>query len=71
VRLTVAGLGLGLVVALGLGTAMQSLLFEIDGRDPVVYAAVAALLGLAAVAACWIPAARASSIDPVRALMSE
>jgi len=71
--LALAGLGL----ALGLGAAftatrlLTTLLFRVRPNDPVVYPVVAALLGLVALVACYIPARRASKIDPLTAIRQE
>ena len=68
-RLGVLGIGLGVVTALVLAGAMdQSLLFEIGARDPVVYGAVVVVLGVATAVACFVPASRASRVDPLKAL---
>jgi ABC-type lipoprotein release transport system permease subunit len=50
---------------------MSSLLFAVSPLDPLTYAAVAAVLVFAAVAASYLPAMRAASIDPVEALKAE
>jgi ABC-type antimicrobial peptide transport system permease subunit len=50
---------------------VQSLLFEIDARSPTVFAIVAAVLALVGLAACWMPARRASRVEPLAALRSE
>jgi len=65
------GGGIGLVGALGLGRAAQSLLFGLQGHDPVVFALAALLLMLVALGAVYVPARRASLVDPVRALRYE
>jgi putative ABC transport system permease protein len=65
------GLGLGLAAALGLAGALDDLLFDVSPRDPLTLAAVAALLLGVALAACGLPARRASRVDPVRALRYE
>jgi len=71
--LALAGLGL----ALGLGAAvtgtrlLTTVLFRVRPNDPVVYLAVAALLGVVALVACYIPARRASKIDPLTAIRQE
>ena len=69
--MTVVGGVLGLAAAIGLGRLAQSLLFEIKGYDPIVLAASAVLLALVAFAAGFIPAHRASKVDPMRALRYE
>ena len=54
--------------ALGLGQAARSMLFELEGHDPTVFAAAVLLLSLIAVAAGYVPALRASRVDPMQAL---
>jgi len=65
------GVGIGLVAATGLTRLMSSLLFGIKPLDPLTYALGALLLGLAAVLASYLPARRASAVDPVEALKAE
>jgi putative ABC transport system permease protein len=55
-------------VSLALGRAAASLLYGVSPQDPFTFAAVAALLVLIALLAGWIPARRAASLDPLRAL---
>lgn len=62
---------IGVAAALGLGRAARSLLFGLEGHDPVVFAASLALLGLIAIAAAYLPARRASRVDPIQALRYE
>ncbi|HSC29661.1 MAG TPA: ADOP family duplicated permease, partial [Vicinamibacterales bacterium] len=62
------GLAAGMLGAAAIGRTLQSQLYETRAMDPVVVAAVAALLGLVAVAACSVPARRAARIDPIQAL---
>ena len=68
---TLVGLAAGLPGAVFLTRFLSSLLFETTPLDPVTYAAVAAVLLAAGLAACWIPARRALAIDPMRVLRSE
>jgi putative ABC transport system permease protein len=69
--LALVGVALGLVGALWLTQVLQQLLFEVTPTDPVTYAGVAAVLGLAALVACYIPARRAARVDPIVALRVE
>jgi putative ABC transport system permease protein len=70
-RVVILGLVLGIAGALALARTMQSLLFEISPFDPLTFIAVAVLLGLAALLACWLPARRATKVSPIEALRSE
>lgn len=69
--LAVLGLLLGVAASFGLTQLLKSLLFGIGDRDPVTLSAVFLLLGLVALAACLLPAQRATKVDPVIALRSE
>jgi len=70
-RLVATGLVLGLAGAVLLTRLLSTMLFEITPTDPVTYAMVAVVLALTAVAACQIPAWRATRVDPLTALRSE
>jgi predicted permease len=70
-RMTVAGSAIGLVLALGLGRAAKSLLFEIQAHDPQVVGGGVVLLALVALGAAYLPARRASRVDPIVALKAE
>jgi len=69
--MTLAGGIVGLAGAIALGRAAQSLLYELQGWDPAVLAAAAASLALVAFAAGFVPALRASQVDPMSALRYE
>ena len=71
VRLTLIGLAIGLAGAFGLTRLMASLLFGVSARDPMTMLSVAAILAGVAVAASYIPARRATRVDPVVALRYE
>jgi ABC-type antimicrobial peptide transport system permease subunit len=66
-----AGVAIGLAAASGLTRFMSSLLYGISPLDPTTYFAVSSLLVLAAVLASYLPARRASAVDPVEALKAE
>ena len=70
-RMLVVGGIIGVVVALGVGRAAQSLLFGLEGYDAPVVGIVAVLLGLVGFGAGYIPAVRASRVDPMEALRYE
>ncbi len=69
--LATIGAALGLPVAAALTRLMSSLLFGVSALDPLTYVAVSALLIFAAVVASYLPARRATAIDPVEALRAE
>jgi ABC-type antimicrobial peptide transport system permease subunit len=62
------GGGIGVGAALALGRAAQSLLFRLEGHDPLVFSSAVVLLSLIALAAGFVPALRASRVDPMHAL---
>ncbi len=70
-RLAAIGVAIGILIAFWAGRFVKPLLFEVSPRDPAVFALVAGLLVLVAVAASWIPALRASRVDPNVALRTE
>ena len=70
-KLTLVGLGLGGLGALALGRTLESFLFEVRASDPATFAAIAVLLFLVAGFASFLPAYRASHVDPLRSLRYE
>lgn len=71
VRPIFIGVALGVTVALAFARVLTTLVFEVGVRDPGLYLAVASFLTVATLTACYVPANRASRIDPVLALSSE
>jgi len=69
--LTVIGGAIGIVAALGVTPWIASMLYGVTPRDPLTFVAVAALLAVVSAAACWIPARRATRVDPMVALRYE
>ena len=69
--MVLVGGAVGLAAAIGLGRLAQSLLFQLQGSDPVVLVGAAVSLALVALAAGFVPAHRASQVDPMRALRYE
>ena len=69
--LTLIGIGLGLAGALALTRIMSGLLFEVDATDPATFAAIVLLLAVVSLIACFIPARRATKVDPIIALRYE
>ena len=70
-RMVGAGLLVGLAGSIGVSHLLKSMLFEVSPRDPLTLAAIVALLALAAFVACWLPARRATKVDPLVALRYE
>jgi len=70
-HLLLIGSAIGLVAALALSRGLQSVLFEVKGIDPRIYLGVGTILFVATFLASWIPARRASRVDPIVALRTE
>jgi len=65
------GAGVGLVLSVAVGKVLSTLLYRVDGFDPVVLAAAPALLAAISLIACYVPARRAALLDPMVALRDE
>ena len=71
VGLAIAGIGIGLAFAFALTRVMNTLLFGVTATDPLTYAGLSALLLFVTAVACYVPARRATRIDPTVALRYE
>jgi putative ABC transport system permease protein len=71
VWLTGLGVGVGLVLAFGLAHGVANLLYEVSPNDPLIFASITAAITAIAMLASWLPARRASRIDPMVALRDE
>jgi putative ABC transport system permease protein len=70
-RLSALGVGLGVMGAFAASRALSSMLYGVSPTDPLTFAAVVAILGSASLLACYIPARRATRLDPVVALRQD
>jgi ABC-type antimicrobial peptide transport system permease subunit len=70
-RLSALGAGLGLLAAFGATRVLGRLLYEVSPADPLTYAGVTLLLIAVVLVTCYIPARRATRVDPIEALRSE
>jgi putative ABC transport system permease protein len=69
--MAIAGIALGTAGAWAMTRLLRTLLFGVGERDPVTFAAVAALLATVALVASWLPARRAARVDPLSAMRAE
>lgn len=70
-RLALAGLGVGLLCSFAVARLLGSVLYEVSPHDPLSLGAVVAILAFVGLLACWLPARRATKVDPLTALRAE
>lgn len=70
-RIAVIGLAIGLALSIGVGKVAGTFLYGVTGGDPVTFTLIPIALGLVALFACWLPARRATRVNPMTALRCE
>jgi len=70
-KLTLLGISIGLAGAIALTGVLKTLLFNVSATDPITFAGVAGLLLVVALLACYLPARRATKVDPMTALRNQ
>jgi ABC-type antimicrobial peptide transport system permease subunit len=71
IRLALCGIGAGLLAAYGLTRVLTGLLFGVTATDPMTFIATPLLLAVVALLACYLPARRATKVDPLVAMRHE
>ena len=70
-KMVIAGIVIGLLASVGVTRVLENLFFGVTATDTITFAVVALLLATVAHLACWIPARRATKVDPMIALRCE
>jgi ABC-type antimicrobial peptide transport system permease subunit len=71
VVLSLAGIGIGIVAGFGLTRFLSNLLFEVEPQDPLTFLAVSLVMMAVALLSCYVPARRATAVDPAHVLRTE
>ena len=70
-RLALFGVGIGLIAALAVTRLLRTMLFGVSATDPITYVGISLLLLAVTLVACWLPARRATLVDPVVVLRGD